>query len=222
MRLSLSDEGRRRSETEATDLSGRTRPTDASGEPLSQEDARKLAELQRRDREVRAHEAAHQAAAGHLARGGPSFTYETGPDGQRYAVAGEVKIDASPVPGDPAATARKMQRVRAAALAPADPSSTDRSVAAKAAQEAVAARAEAAQAAREEDAAVDDGARVGGGTSTAEGLGSGGVGGSSADEASNALARADEQTSSATGGCPVCQAQGHGPEHHRGDVDTFA
>lgn len=221
VRVSLSEEARRRSDGEATDASGRAAPTGASGEALSQEDQRALAELQQRDREVRAHEAAHQAAAGDLARGGASFTYETGPDGQRYAVAGEVKIDASPVPGDPAATERKMQRVRAAALAPADPSSQDRSVAATASRESLEASAEAAAASRaagpEQSAAPDAAPLLG-----AERAASAEEARRDGTRAPNALERMEDDATSATGGCPVCQAQGHGPEHHRGDVDTFA
>ena len=44
------------------------------------------------DREERQHEQAHLSAAGGHARGGPSYQYETGPDGKRYAVGGEVSI----------------------------------------------------------------------------------------------------------------------------------
>jgi len=56
-----------------------------------------------------------------------------------------VSIDASAVPGDPEATLRKAQTVRAAALAPAEPSSQDRAVAAQAAQMAASAQAEILQ-----------------------------------------------------------------------------
>lgn len=91
-----------------------------------------LAKLRATDRKVRAHEQAHAAAAGGLAKGGPQFTFERGPDGKQYAVAGEVSLDTSAVPGDPEATLRKAQRIRAAALAPADPSPQDRAVASKA------------------------------------------------------------------------------------------
>lgn len=102
--------------------------------------ARELADLKARDQQVRAHEAAHLAAAGGLARGGASYTYQRGPDGGVYAVGGEVSIDTSPVPGNPAATLAKAQQIQAAAMAPADPSSQDRSVAAAAS--AMAARAQ--------------------------------------------------------------------------------
>ena len=106
------------------------------------ETAKETAQLRAADVAVRAHEAAHVAAGGGLVRGGATFTYETGPDGRQYAVAGEVQIDASPVRGDPEETIQKMATVRAAALAPSDPSATDRAVAASASQQALAARAE--------------------------------------------------------------------------------
>ncbi len=96
-------------------------------------DQQEIQQLRSQDRQVHAHEPAHKAAAG--AHAGPvSYTYTTGPDGRRYAVAGEVPIDVSPVEGDPDATILKMQQVRSAALAPAEPSAADRQVAAKAQQ----------------------------------------------------------------------------------------
>jgi len=99
---------------------------------LSQEEQKEVEKLKKIDREVRNHELAHKAAAGGLARGGVSFKYVTGTDGKRYAVGGHVNIDTSPIPDDPEATIRKAQVVRSAALAPADPSPQDRSVAASA------------------------------------------------------------------------------------------
>jgi len=99
---------------------------------LSGQEKRELENLQARDREVRAHEAAHKAAAGSLARGGTSYEFETGPDGRRYAVGGEVSIDTSRVAGDPQATLVKAQTIRRAANAPAQPSAQDRAVAAQA------------------------------------------------------------------------------------------
>ena len=94
-------------------------------------EAQEISELQARDQEVRAHEAAHAAAGGSYA-GAPSFSYERGPDGQTYAVGGEVSIDVSPVSGNPQATLQKAQQVRAAALAPAQPSAQDMKVAQRA------------------------------------------------------------------------------------------
>ena len=101
---------------------------------LSEEERRLLNELRARDAEVRAHEQAHLAAAGPYANGAPTFEFQTGHDGQQYAVGGEVSIDTSPVPGDPETTVRKAQTIKRAALAPKDPSSQDRQVAAQAAQ----------------------------------------------------------------------------------------
>lgn len=89
-----------------------------------------IARLTQRDREVRAHEQAHLAVGRDLITSGPNYTYTRGPDEQRYAVAGEVGIDTSPINGDPAATAIKAGRIRDTALAPAEPSATDRQVAA--------------------------------------------------------------------------------------------
>ena len=91
----------------------------------------KIQALQSRDQEVRAHELAH-ASVGGSATGSPSYTFQVGPDGKKYAVGGEVSVDLSPVSGDPQATISKMQKVYAAALAPANPSSQDNRVAATA------------------------------------------------------------------------------------------
>lgn len=96
---------------------------------LKPEEQKQVEELRRIDSKVRAHELAHLAAGGGLVRGGANFTYQTGPDGKQYAVAGEVKIDMSVDPDNPEASIRKMQQVRRAALAPSDPSPQDRSVA---------------------------------------------------------------------------------------------
>lgn len=120
-------------------------------EQLGSEEQERVAELKQRDAEVRRHEAAHQATAGAYARGGAQFEYETGPDGRQYATGGEVHIDTSPIEDDPAATIRKMESVRAAALAPADPSAQDMRVAAEA--EAAMQRARADQAAATAEAA---------------------------------------------------------------------
>ena len=104
----------------------------ASQKQLSSEEKAVLRKLQARDAEVRAHEAAHLGAAGGLAVSGASYTYATGPDGQKYAVGGEVNIDTSEG-ATPEETVEKARRIQAAALAPAIPSSTDLQVAAKAA-----------------------------------------------------------------------------------------
>lgn len=87
-----------------------------------------LKKLKEIDRKVKQHEMQHQAAAGELYRG-VSYTYQTGPDGNKYAVAGEVKIDIQEVKDDPEATIIKMQKVKKAALAPSEPSQQDYAVA---------------------------------------------------------------------------------------------
>ena len=117
------------SESRFDQNTNQNRPSSTS---LTEEEKAEVEKLRARDREVRAHEQAHAAAAGGHARGGPSYTFERGPDGRQYAVGGEVNIDTSPVEGNPQATIRKAQQIRAAALAPADPSPQDRSVAASA------------------------------------------------------------------------------------------
>ncbi|MEO3735811.1 putative metalloprotease CJM1_0395 family protein [Shewanella baltica] len=89
--------------------------------------------LKARDSEVKAHEHAHATVGGQYAQS-PSFKYEKGADGQRYAIDGEVQIDVSVVGGDPLATINKMKQVYAAAMAPVDPSSADIRVAAEALQ----------------------------------------------------------------------------------------
>jgi hypothetical protein len=104
-----------------------------SGKELSAQEKSNVDELKKRDREIKAHESAHKNAGGGLVQGAASFSYTTGPDGKSYAIAGEVKIDISVDANNPEETIQKMQRVRAAALAPSDPSPQDRSVAARAA-----------------------------------------------------------------------------------------
>lgn len=102
---------------------------------------RQLDELKQRDAEVKAHEQAHASVGGNLASA-PSYQFDIGSDGRQYAVAGEVNIDLAVVPGDPQATIVKMQKVKAAALAPQEPSSADRQVASEAAQRILEAQAE--------------------------------------------------------------------------------
>ncbi len=110
---------------------GKTSKNSKSSSPKGTSDGEKemIRELQKRDTEVKAHEAAHLAAAGGLAKGGPKFDYQTGPDGKQYAVGGHVEIDTSPIAGDPEATLAKAQKLRQAALGVSDPSSADMGVA---------------------------------------------------------------------------------------------
>lgn len=106
-------------------------------------------ELEQIQREVIAHEAAHQAAAGELG-GGVSYTYTEGPDGKRYITGGEVPIKLKQG-STPEETLRNMQKVQAAAHAPADPSGQDMQVAAKAAAMAAKARAQISREDNSED-----------------------------------------------------------------------
>jgi len=115
---------------------------EGDGLSLSPEAQRLVAALKATDARVRAHEAAHLAAAGGLARGGARFSYRQGPDGKSYAVGGEVSLDTGAVSGNPQATLAKARQIQQAALAPSDPSPQDRAVAAAAAAMAAAARAE--------------------------------------------------------------------------------
>lgn len=108
---------------------------------LTEEEQKQVAELKAHDREVRTHEQAH-ANVGAPYTSAPSYEFQRGPDGQQYAVAGQVQIDSAPVPNDPEATIQKLEVVQRAALAPAEPSSQDRAVAAQAAQGLAEARAE--------------------------------------------------------------------------------
>lgn len=135
------------------DAGGDGERRDASG--LTEAERKQLKELKARDTEVRNHENAHKASGGQLA-GSPSYTYQTGPDGQRYAIGGEVSIDVSPE-DDPAATIAKMERVSRAATSPAEPSPQDFKVAA-------AARRMMAEAQRELDAAKLEEMQGGGGS----------------------------------------------------------
>lgn len=102
------------------------------GEELAADELQQVQNLRNRDRQVRAHEQAHAAVGGNLA-GPANLNFTTGPDGRRYAVSGDVAIDISKVPNDPAASIRKFEQVQRAALAPANPSSQDLRVAAQAA-----------------------------------------------------------------------------------------
>lgn len=142
-----------RNNLEQADTSDDSPKTDARG--LTGAEQEMVADLRARDAEVRRHEQAHAAVGGQYA-GAPTYTYQAGPDGQRYAIGGAVSIDVSPVDGDPGATITKMEVVKAAALAPAEPSSADRQVAALAdAQRAQAMADLAAVRSAERDGAVD-------------------------------------------------------------------
>jgi hypothetical protein len=116
-----------------TTRAGDARAGGKVAEGLTAEQLVELDKLKARDTEVRQHETAHQGAGGAYA-GSASFTFTRGPDGKRYATGGEVSVDTAPIPGKPDETIAKMRIIQQAALAPAEPSSQDRRVAAQAAR----------------------------------------------------------------------------------------
>lgn len=117
--------------------------TTTSGKELTDAEQEQVKELKSRDSEVRQHELAHQSAGGQYASS-PSYDYQTGPDGNRYAIGGHVDIDVSKE-STPEKTIEKMQKVIQAAHAPADPSGQDLRVAAEAQQTMAQAQAEKVQ-----------------------------------------------------------------------------
>ena len=130
----------------ADDVTGA--PTkNVAGKELTLEQQEELLHLQQRDQEVRVHEQQH-ASVGGQHTGSPSYDFKTGPDGKQYVVGGSVSVDLSPIAGDPTATIDKMRQVKAAALAPAQPSSADKNAAAAADTHIANATAELMQAAK--------------------------------------------------------------------------
>lgn len=127
---------------------------DPDGDGLNEAEEKQVQELAKRDREVRAHEQAHARVGGAYASA-PSYTFQQGPDGKRYAVGGEVQIDTAKE-RTPEATIRKMQIVIRAALAPAEPSSQDLKVAQQARSQLSEAQAESRQLKAEELRGDDD------------------------------------------------------------------
>ena len=119
---------------------GKQDAKDRQQEQQEKQEAAEIEQLKARDQEVRVHEQAHAATGGQYA-GAPSYEYTTGPDNKRYVTDGEVSIDVSEEK-TPEETLQKMEQVRAAALAPAEPSSQDLKVAAEASQKATEARSE--------------------------------------------------------------------------------
>jgi hypothetical protein len=117
---------------------------------LTPDEEEEVKELKRIDQEVRVHENAHKAAAGELAVGGPVYEYEEGPDGQSYAVAGEVQITLREG-STPEETLQYALKAKKAALAPAQPSAKDRAVVAAAEAMAAKARSEIAKQRQEMD-----------------------------------------------------------------------
>ncbi len=96
---------------------------------LSAKEKQVVAQLKSVDAEVRAHEQAHIAAAGSgVSASAASFEYEKGPDGNKYAVAGEVNISYQ-MGSNHKENIQIARNVKTAALAPASPSAQDKAVA---------------------------------------------------------------------------------------------
>lgn len=149
-RVSDRDENTRQREQQQQQQQQERQQEQRQAQQQQSRDQEIIRDLAARDREVRAHEAAHAAVGGRYA-GSPSYTFQRGPDGVNYAVAGEVPISLpSSSSADPEEALAAAQQVRRAALAPATPSTQDRAVAAQAAQIELQARADIAELMRNE------------------------------------------------------------------------
>jgi hypothetical protein len=147
--VTLSQKGRDKASQAQATFFDQKATTNHNPDGLSQQQLAELQQLKSRDTEVRTHEQAHLSAAGQYARGGASFTYQKGPDGGTYAVGGEVGIDVAKE-STPEATITKMQTIKRAALAPANPSGADKRIAAQANIKEAQARQELLQVQQEE------------------------------------------------------------------------
>ena len=123
----LSHEGRNRAEEERAQL-------ESDSEELDTREQQEVEKMQRRDQEVRQHEQAHIAASGRLAVSGPVYQMEQGPDGRMYVTEGHVNFRTPPTQS-PREKLELAEQLRRMALAPANPSGKDRSVAAQAARQ---------------------------------------------------------------------------------------
>ena len=97
---------------------------------LSKDEERLVRDLASRDSEVRAHEAAHQAAGGGMV-GAASYTYQQGPDGKMYAIGGEVSVSMK-AGSTPEETIANAKQIAIAAMAAGNPSPQDFAVASSA------------------------------------------------------------------------------------------
>lgn len=181
-------------------------PRGSNGEELSEEEQAEVQDMKARDEEVRIHEQAHQSAGGQYASA-PKYEYANGPDGKRYITDGSVSIDVSEE-GDPQATINKMQVVKRAALAPAEPSAQDRKVYSEAAQKEAEARRELSEQKQEEAQEQTESASNASG-SAASGASSSGAA-SAAPAAGTASQGSQAQGSTSTqGATPAAQSVGN-------------
>lgn len=135
--------------TQASSTSEKKSNETSSSTELTPSEKALITRLQAQDTAVKAHENAHISAGGSVILSGANYVYQKAPDERLYAVGGEVAIDTAPE-NEPEATVKKMQLVRAAALAPSDPSPTDYQVAATASMLQMQARLEIARAMQHE------------------------------------------------------------------------
>lgn len=147
---STANQGRGVSSPTAT--GGRT--SSQASQQLTPDEQKQVQKLKERDRQVRQHEQAHMTAGAGLVTSGASFTYQKGPDGVNYVIGGEVSISTSPG-RTPDETIQRARQIRAAALAPADPSGQDRAVAAQASQMEQQAQMEKSQSDQQQTSATD-------------------------------------------------------------------
>lgn len=243
--VQLSEQVRELTKTEKQDADERNE--ELPNEALSQDQAQQVRDLKKADREVRSHETARKAAAGAYARSAAQFETVVGPDGRRYAVGGEVAIDTSAIGGNPEATARKMEQVARAALAPSDPSTQDRAVAVQARQTASEARRDIIlERADERSAQTEEAQTEAAGENRLDAPGNAnersGVGTAASDRhqdrpslrlanapdtretdrAADARTEATVHGHSAQDSCPLCQAQGAPSVRPHGGLDLSA
>lgn len=127
--LSAKDESKTQAEKKKSEAEAKAETTAGQAKKeLTAEEQQQVKELKARDAEVKAHEQAHLTAAAGIGASAPSYEYQRGPDGQKYAVGGEVNLSFSKG-SNPEDTIAKAEAMRAAALAPAQPSGQDLSVA---------------------------------------------------------------------------------------------
>lgn len=129
----ISDKAKALYESDKSNTENKTSSEQQDNQPgfikeLTQGQKQQISELKARDLEVKVHEQAHIGAAAGLNTSAPNYEYETGPDGKRYAVGGEVNISFVESK-DPASNIANAQKMKNAALAPAQPSGQDYSVA---------------------------------------------------------------------------------------------
>lgn len=116
-------------------------------EPEQKQVEQEVKGMEKTQAEVIQHENAHKSVGGQYA-GSISYEKTAGPDGKQYIVGGEVSIDTSSE-DTPQKTIAKMQVVKRAALAPANPSGADRSAASTASAKEAEARQELSEEMRE-------------------------------------------------------------------------